>query len=744
MASVSATLKMFDMMTRPLQQVTQALNMTIGAMDDLSNSANTDLNITRNLDSARTAIRNAEAGFRTMSEEVDSATNSQNNFNNSVNNGGNMISSMTSRVKGLVGAYIGIQTIKKAMQATDNYTNQRARLALINDGLQTQAQLEEKVYNAAQRSRTAYGDTAATIAKLGLLAKGTFGNNDEVIAFGELMNKSFKVSGASAEEVKSGMYQLTQAMASGRLQGDEFRSIIENAPMLAQTIAEYTGVGMEGLKQMSSDGAIGADIIKGALFSAADEIEEKYKTMPRTFSDVWVDISNQAGHAFKGVMQSVNNLLNSDYGQGVINRISISIQVIAALISWVVDKAVMFSDVISNNWGIIEPIMWGIVVALAAYNAAIIIYNTQKAISNGLTAWAVFQESAHAASLMMSAGATFSATVAQHGLNAALYACPLTWIILAIIAVIAVFYIAIAVVNHFAGTSISATGIIMGVFYVLGAVIFNIIASLWNTFSIFVEFIANVFNHPVYSIMMLFANMAINLVDNLISISDGADGVATAIANAFIWGANKAIGAINWITDALNNIPGIDIGKVGEIGSVGSFTSSLKGMKGKIQSTMKAAMPDDYVVTQKLDKKSLGGTFNNGYNFGSGLGDKFNLSNLLGGVPSGSDLGDFGKNAGAYPGEGDVKDIGKGVGDNNKALKGINDKLEVSNEQLQMMRDIAEREAVKNFVTLSPTVKVTHTGNINNGYDLETIVGRIEEKIDIEIAAGAKEVYDLV
>ncbi|RDA73744.1 tail tape measure protein, partial [Hafnia paralvei] len=195
-------------------------------------------------------------------------------------------------------AYLGFQALRTGIEATDNYTNQNSRLALINDGLQTQAELQNKIYQAAQRSRGAYGETVSSVAKLGLLAKDAFSSNNETIAFAELMNKSFKISGASISESTNGMYQLTQAMAAGRLQGDEFRSVMENAPMLAQAIAKYTGKSMGELRKMSSEGEITANIIKNSLFSMADDINKKFATMPMTFETAWTRIKNQTVATF--------------------------------------------------------------------------------------------------------------------------------------------------------------------------------------------------------------------------------------------------------------------------------------------------------------------------------------------------------------------------------------------------------------------------------------------------------------
>lgn len=739
MATVSASLKMFDMMTKPLQQVTQALNLTISTMDQMANAANQNINMPNSLNAARAAAQRAGAALQELANEQDKAANAQNRLNNSLNNGVNSSGGLLNKVKGLVGAYIGVQALKTGIDATDNYTNQSARLALINDGLQTQEQLQQKIYQAAQRSRGAYGETVSSVAKLGLLAKDAFSNNNETIAFAELMNKSFRISGASMSEATNGMYQLTQAMAAGRLQGDEFRSVMENAPMLAQAIAKYTGKSMGELREMSSEGKITADIIKNSLFSAADDINAKFQTMPMTFETAWTRIKNQAVMTFSTIMQKVNTFLNSNNGAIFINNISNSITILAVALGWVIDGIIAVSTFFNNNWSMIAPIIWGIIAALIVYNASLIITNTlngEGAIAMAAKTIASWAETA----------AIIALIIAQDGLNAALAACPITWIIMAVIILIAVFYAGVAAVNHFAGTSISATGIIAGVFAFLGAHIYNVVAYMWNVFAAYVEFLSNVFNNPVYSVKKLFANLAINVIDMCIAMTKGFDSFATNLANAMIDGINLALQAWNSFVDALNSFGGLGdklgLGKAGTISHTSSITSSMESAKANINSWVGEA-PSGYVSVPRMQQINLGGAFNAGYNWGKGVEEKFDISKILGtnGIPKGlgnfgnfSDLGNFGNGSG---GGGGLGDSGK---DANKHLKNIDDKIDVNNEHLEMLRDLAEQESIQNFVTLTPTVQVT-TGDIKEEADIDKIIAKIETYMESELANSAEGVY---
>lgn len=281
---------------------------------------------------------------RQLEPELLQATAGQNRFNRSVNSGNNGANRLLRTVRSLVTTYVGLYSIKKGMDMTDDYININARLANINDGLRTQRELQLDIFAAAQRSRGVYKEMASTTAKLGLLAPDAFKNNDELIYFVETLQKAFKVSGASTQESTNAMYQLTQAMASGRLQGDEFRSIIENAPMLANAIAEYTGVGMKGLKDLSSQGAISADIIKNSLYMAADDINAKFNTMPKTFSDIWNQISGTASMTFAPLFEKVNLMLNNSFNNGALSGISEFLSGVSTNLGLIIDKISYFAQ----------------------------------------------------------------------------------------------------------------------------------------------------------------------------------------------------------------------------------------------------------------------------------------------------------------------------------------------------------------------------------------------------------------
>lgn len=283
-------------------------------------------------------------------------TSEQYRFNNAVASGTNTATQMASRLQNGINRYVTMAATafggKQLIDASDTSIGNSARLGLITDSYAQQLALQQQIYQSAKNARGIYSDTVDTVAKLGLLAGDAFNNNAEVVKFSELMQKSFALSGASTMEKQSAMYQLTQAMSAGKLQGDEFRSIMENAPMLAQAIADFTGKSKGELKEMSAEGTITADIIKGAMFSAADDIEQKYETLPMQFGDAWNGIVSDAQVAFQPVFEMMNNALNSGIGQGMLSGITENIQWLSQLAqeagTWIQDMVIQAGPALSQ------------------------------------------------------------------------------------------------------------------------------------------------------------------------------------------------------------------------------------------------------------------------------------------------------------------------------------------------------------------------------------------------------------
>lgn len=624
------------------------------------------------------------------------------------------------------------QAVSASAQYLDNLTSIKARLDNINDGTQTTLELQGKILAAANRSRAAYQDIANTVAKLNLLAGDTFTSNDEAISFAEQLNKMFVISGTSAQEASNAMYQLNQAMASGRLQGDEFRSIIENAPMLANVIAESMGVSRAELKTLSSEGAITADVIKQAMIDCTDEVNRQFANMPMTFGQAMNLIGNTAVSKFQAVANSFSNMINSSDIQVIADTIGVVIQAAAMIAVGAINALSAAFGFLSDNIQWIGPILAGIVASLGVYAATALLSATATGI---LTAAKMLAVPIYAALT----GATMAETAAQWGLNAAIYACPITWIIIAIIMLIALFYAAIGLLNLFAGTSISATGVVAGVFFALGAFIANIFIAIWNVIAFFINWFVRIWNNPEYAAKLAMGNIAKGILQMAQSGLSSVNSLATAIANAFISAANSAIGAINKIIEVLNKLPGVNIGTVGKLSaSSGVFNGAIDGLSGMMSSI------DDWVGSapsgwgdNAVDYGSfmnIGDAFNSGYEWGSNLESSLgNMLDSFGSIPdmSGitSQLDDIKESAlsGANPtvNGGNVGSVG--------SVGSVDEPVELSDDDIKMLKDIASTKFINKFTTLQPNMSVSF-GDVHETADVNKIMEAIETMTEQALA----------
>ena len=638
----------------------------------------------------------------------------QGRFNREIEEGTNEANELMQTIKGAVTAYATIQTLSAALNLSDQLTSTTARLNLMNDGLQTTQDLQNMIYLSAERARGSYQATADAVSKLGLMAGDAFSSSEEIIAFMEQVNKQFTIAGTEAAGIDAAMLQLTQAMGSGALCGEEYNSILKQAPNIIQAIADYMEVPKGQLKDMAAEGLITADIVKAAMFAAADDTNAKFEQMPKTFSQIWTSFQNTALMAFQPVLQRMNEIANSEAFQGFVNNAIEALSMVAGIALEIFDLLVGVAEIVGENWSWLSPIIYGVAAALTVYYGAMLLYNAVTGISTAITAAKAFMEKVHAASLAMETGATFAATAAQYGFNAALLACPITWIIILIIALIALFYAAVAAVNKFAGTSVSATGIICGAFMVALAFIGNIFVALWNlVVDVFVliynlvatvaNFIGNVFTDPIGAVCRLFFDLA-----------DTVLGILQALASAIdaIFGSNLAGSVQGWRD------------------SLGGWVDETFGKGDEVMAKMNA---DD----MKLGRFEYGAAWDAGYSFGEGIDESianFDPSSLFDtNVPGAGDYADL-SNYGAGL-AGDVGDIAGNTG-------AIKDSMDITEEDLKYLRDIAEQEAINRFTTAEITIEQTNHNTVSGKMDLDGVVdgltGAVNEAVDI-IAEGVHE-----
>ena len=634
----------------------------------------------------------------------------QGRLNQEIEAGTDRANGLMGAIRGAVAAYATLHTLSNAMGLSDQLVSTTARLDMMNDGLQTTQELQDMIFLSAERARGSYQATADAVSKLGLMAGDAFSSSEETIAFMEQVNKQFRIAGTEAAGIDAAMLQLTQAMGSGVLRGEEYNSILEQAPNIIQAIADYLEVPKGELKDMAAEGMITADIVKAAMFAAADETNAKFESMPMTFEQIWTSFENHALMAFQPVLERMNEIGNSEAFQGIVDNAITALSVVAGLALEVFDLLIAGAQLLADNWSWLSPIIYGVAGALAVYGAYLAITKGLELGSAAAKGVMAVWEGIHAAAIWATTGATWAEVTAQNGLNAAMYACPIVWVIVLIIALIALFYAAVAAVNKFAGTSVSATGTICGVFMVAAAFIGNlfvalinfvidIFAVLWNFIAAFANFFGNVFTDPIGSIARLF----FDLVDCIL-------GLLESLASAIdaIFGSNLA-GAVSGWRDSL-----------------GGWVDETFGQGEEIMAKMDAS-------SLHLGRFEYKGAWDAGYSFGKGIDEsiaEFDPASLFDtNIP---DAGSYADLSGYGAG---MEGIGSGVEDIAGNTGAMADSMEITGEELKYLRDIAEQEAVNRFTTAEVKIEQTNHNTIKNGMDLDGVMSgmtdMMNEAIDI-------------
>lgn len=724
MQGIATTLRLVDQMTAPLMAITHAISNVEAHFNDLS--AGTDVSAS-SLSAMQNAIDMADASARVLGDNVNIVTDmvenltpGQNNFNNSVQQGSSMMDGLSKKIMGAVAAYASIQGVKKVLNISDTLTQTTARLNLMNDGLQTTQDLQNMIYLSAERARASYSGTADVVAKLGQRARDAFSSNAETIQFAENLNKQFVIAGASQQEVSSASLQLTQALGSGVLRGEELNAVFEAAPNVIQTIADYLDVPIGKIREMASDGEITASIVKNAMLSATDDINAQFDQMPMTFGQIATSMKNQALMAFQPILNRLNEIANSPSFQTLVSNVTSAMVVVAGVLAEIFNAIGAIAQFANDNWSWLAPIIGIVTAGLAAYLGYLVIANTVEAISNGLKVASVIASYAKAAATGAEVSATTAATAAQMGLNAALLACPLTWILIAIIAIIGAIYLVIGIMNQAAGTSISATGVIFGAFTTLGAFLWNlflgllelvlgVINALVNPFIEIANFIGNVFQNPISSIIYMFQGMA-----------DGVLAILQTIASAldFVFGSSMADAVAGW----RSGLKDMADAAVAEYAPNENYQKVVDNL-------------DLSVEGLGLKRWGYGDAWDTGYTAGQGVDNaiaNFDPASLFdSNIPN---AGDYGSST-----NGILSDIA-----NNTAniANNTGNQNELSEEFIKALRDINERDAIDRYTLVQIDMGgFTTNNNVSSDVDLDGIANYIAEKTEERLFEVAEGVY---
>ena len=681
-----------------LEQLRMQLNQAIQEQNSL-NQAMQNMDVSAANDAYLRLSQTVGNTERYIRDNVDE----QGRFNQEISAGTQQANELTNTIKRAVAAYISIQSVGKALNISDELVQTTSRLNMMNDGVQTTAELVNMVYAAAQDARGSFSQMADVVARFGNNAKDAFSSSEEVVAFADLIQKQMTIAGASTQEAANAELQLSQALGSGVLRGDELNSIFEQAPNLIQNIADYLDVPIGKIREMAADGELSADVVKAAIFSAADDINSKFNEMPMTWGQMWQSMQNTALIAFQPVLQRLNDLANSEAFQTFIQGAIEAMAILANILLNVFDLAVSIGTFIGDNWSIIAPIVYGIVAALTAYIAISAIV----AAINGVMAIA---EGVKAAAQMMATGATFAETAAQQGLNAALMACPLTWIIMLILALIVVIFAVCNAIAKMTGIANSGFGVITGgvnvviqFFKNLGLTVANIALGIGNAIAALASNMMTAFHNAICSIQSWFYNLL-----------------------------STALSVIEGICSALNKLPFVEFDYSGISSAADDYAakaSEAAGNKEDYQS-ISDAFNEGFTTFDAFQDGWASDAFNAGAAWGDGIADKvsnFSLSDVFGqtDIPNVGDYTSGFNDAIANSGVGDS--IGN-IDDNTGKIK---DSLEVSEEDLKYLRDIAEQEAINRFTTAEINVDMSGMQNtVNSGDDIDGFMTKLTDSVN--------------
>lgn len=638
MATVSSSLALQDRFTATINKAIQGSNRLLKVMEQIDQK-DLDVNLRRQFSAALQAEKANNAELEKMVKNL-----------NNAGNAADPLADAMSRVKGALLGAGAVYSAQRVLQLADSMTTTRARLDLVIEGMNeagtTADQLQQRIMQSANRSRASYLDTADAISKMGIMAGDAFGSTDELVQFTELINKQFTIAGASAEGQSAAMLQLTQAMSSGVLRGEELNSIFEQAPTIIQTIADYLDVPIGRIRDMAANGEITAEIVKNAMLSSADEINRKFESMPYTYSQVWTMAQNILMDSFQPVLQMI--------GAG--------------------------AQLIVDNWGTIEPVFWGLAAAGLAYAVALGIQTTATWIATG-------------------AARTFFATLLTN---------PLLWVALVIGVVVAAIYqwvqavgglenawaIAMDYIQY--GTDLTAYGISYGVTWVLNS---------------------------LDRMGLGAATLSTNFQNFM---GDMRAGALTQLQEL----ANGGIGIINDFISTLNKIPGVSIDLIDQLtfGTIAGLENEAAKQQRSADLAAKTQAVGDRISSRDTALATQKATLESAH----AARRAENASRVAAAAEKAAS--DSLLSAAGGAGASQLDSIGK-VGEVGK----INSDVNIADEDLQLMKDVAEMRYVQNFVTLTPTVAMN--AQVSERVDIDELTGRVADVLIEEVAAGAEGVY---
>ena len=700
-----------DGMSSVLRKITTALDTTLNAFEQVQRASGRAVDAAE-IARARSQLVGANAEIQDMAEGYRRAAEQEENLNRGLRSGNVAAGNMLGKVKSLVATLGAAAGVSKLFGLSDQMTSTTARLSLMVDDGGSVTELEDKIMASAQRSRAYYLDTASAIASMGANAGSAFANNDELIAFMEQVNKQFVIGGATAQGQSAAMLQLTQAMAAGALRGEELNSILENAPGIARAIESYMGVAEGSIKQYAQEGLVTAEVVKNALFSVADETNAKFESMPLTWAQVWTNMQNKALTVLDPVLNKINQLANSDDFNTFANGAITAFGTLAAVLSGCLDLVVAVGSFMVDNWSWLGPIIGGVVTALLAYHGVMLAINTVEAIKAGLDAINAASTALKTGATLADAAATTTATGAQVGLNAALLASPVTWIVLGVIALVAGIIALCSWIAKTAGVASSFFGVITGGINVAiqavknaALVVANVALGIWSALGAVCSNIGTAFHNVIANVQGWFYGL-----------------LATALT------------VVEGICAALNKLPFVEFDYSGISAKADEYAAKSAEAYGSKEdyTSVAGAFSEGFNTFDTFTDGWASDAFQAGAAWGDGIADK------VGGMFN-FDLGAAGDDYSGFA----LDQIAADTGNIADSTGGMADALEISNEQLEYMRDIAERDAINRFTTAEVKIDMTGmTNKIDGNADLDGVLTTLTDGFAEALVTAAEGVHE--